>query len=237
MVPNVSQAEILADLEFFFFLMIRRPPRSTLFPYTTLFRSDRALVTVHPVAVAPDRVEAQLRLGGRAGHGLGRLYIRGLSLDLLAVQVGSERCVRRHLHIGDRQLNVRVVAGDLPGDGVRAVRLADGRAGHARRCGARGCGEECGDGEADDGGAAEREQPSGGRHEASQEVPPKTRVRAGGFGCYRWAVRAATPCDVPAHVFAPPGAWRSGRGRADAGPKHRGSTSAKRSPVTTTFFE
>src|SRR5574342_1012814 len=31
---------------FFFFLMIRRPPRSTLFPYTTLFRSlvDRQVV-------------------------------------------------------------------------------------------------------------------------------------------------------------------------------------------------
>src|SRR6266566_6524474 len=27
---------------FFFFLMIRRPPRSTLFPYTTLFRSSPA---------------------------------------------------------------------------------------------------------------------------------------------------------------------------------------------------
>src|SRR2546430_17270351 len=27
-------------LSFFFFLMIRRPPRSTLFPYTTLFRSN-----------------------------------------------------------------------------------------------------------------------------------------------------------------------------------------------------
>src|SRR5438876_3663609 len=27
------------SLRFFFFLMIRRPPRSTLFPYTTLFRS------------------------------------------------------------------------------------------------------------------------------------------------------------------------------------------------------
>src|SRR3712207_6916434 len=27
---------------FFFFLMIRRPPRSTLFPYTTLFRSGVA---------------------------------------------------------------------------------------------------------------------------------------------------------------------------------------------------
>src|SRR2546422_10666156 len=32
---------LLRDLTsvFFFFLMIRRPPRSTLFPYTTLFRS------------------------------------------------------------------------------------------------------------------------------------------------------------------------------------------------------
>src|ERR1041385_9445043 len=28
---------------FFFFLMIRRPPRSTLFPYTTLFRSCQSL--------------------------------------------------------------------------------------------------------------------------------------------------------------------------------------------------
>src|SRR5215510_16186205 len=31
---------LIAQL-FFFFLMIRRPPRSTLFPYTTLFRSAR----------------------------------------------------------------------------------------------------------------------------------------------------------------------------------------------------
>src|SRR5262245_66125289 len=29
----------ISFLVFFFFLMIRRPPRSTLFPYTTLFRS------------------------------------------------------------------------------------------------------------------------------------------------------------------------------------------------------
>src|SRR3712207_7219774 len=44
----------------FFFLMIRRPPRSTLFPYTTLFRSvgavvggadDHALAGCHGVAV------------------------------------------------------------------------------------------------------------------------------------------------------------------------------------------
>src|SRR6266571_5503136 len=35
---------------FFFFLMIRRPPRSTLFPYTTLFRSPG------PSPVPPGRV-------------------------------------------------------------------------------------------------------------------------------------------------------------------------------------
>src|SRR3712207_9531719 len=29
-----------------FFLMIRRPPRSTLFPYTTLFRSNRNIETL-----------------------------------------------------------------------------------------------------------------------------------------------------------------------------------------------
>src|SRR5258708_21300996 len=31
---------------FFFFLMIRRPPRSTLFPYTTLFRSQEAFQAI-----------------------------------------------------------------------------------------------------------------------------------------------------------------------------------------------
>src|SRR2546425_7645969 len=33
-------------MSFFFFLMIRRPPRSTLFPYTTLFRSIHCPVVV-----------------------------------------------------------------------------------------------------------------------------------------------------------------------------------------------
>ena len=34
---------------FFFFLMLRRPPRSTLFPYTPLFRSHPAMKFVGPV--------------------------------------------------------------------------------------------------------------------------------------------------------------------------------------------
>src|SRR5690348_18452257 len=40
---------------FFFFLMIRRPPRSTLFPYTTLFRS---------LSVRRGRVGRQFQFGG-----------------------------------------------------------------------------------------------------------------------------------------------------------------------------
>src|SRR2546425_11241188 len=38
---------------FFFFLMIRRPPRSTLFPYTTLFRSDVLAVREAHLLEAP----------------------------------------------------------------------------------------------------------------------------------------------------------------------------------------
>src|SRR5258707_5225781 len=50
---------------FFFFLMIRRPPRSTLFPYTTLFRSLAGHPHGRPLrgGLLPDR--RQLLLGDR----------------------------------------------------------------------------------------------------------------------------------------------------------------------------
>src|SRR3712207_9413122 len=48
----------------FFFLMIRRPPRSTLFPYTTLFRSRAR--EAHPRAHPPVR---PARVVGPAGPG------------------------------------------------------------------------------------------------------------------------------------------------------------------------
>src|SRR2546430_11439602 len=42
----------------FFFLMIRRPPRSTLFPYTTLFRSESAHIrTGCGTPAEPERAE------------------------------------------------------------------------------------------------------------------------------------------------------------------------------------
>src|SRR3712207_8077753 len=42
----LAPRRVLAGLMLFFFLMIRRPPRSTLFPYTTLFRSDGGVADV-----------------------------------------------------------------------------------------------------------------------------------------------------------------------------------------------
>src|SRR3712207_7744319 len=65
--------DIVHSMSFFFFLMIRRPPRSTLFPYTTLFRSDGGAQLRHhaPGPRGPARLAA--REGGHARrHGRDR---------------------------------------------------------------------------------------------------------------------------------------------------------------------
>src|SRR5256886_10103227 len=58
---SVSLASYL-PLYFFFFLMIRRPPRSTLFPYTTLFRSLTGLPSVRARIGRADAAVAAARL-------------------------------------------------------------------------------------------------------------------------------------------------------------------------------
>src|SRR3712207_8382757 len=55
---------------FFFFLMIRRPPRSTLFPYTTLFRSPGDGGRLHE--------RERLLQHGQAGDADDRLDLAGL---------------------------------------------------------------------------------------------------------------------------------------------------------------
>src|SRR2546430_17123480 len=59
----------------FFFLMIRRPPRSTLFPYTTLFRSDTGRAARRAGAGATrwsgDSQRASVRASATGGHGRG----------------------------------------------------------------------------------------------------------------------------------------------------------------------
>src|SRR5688572_32076266 len=51
---------------FSFFLMIRRPPRSTLFPYTTLFRSPR--LSVDSIILKVDTLRARLSLAAQAAN-------------------------------------------------------------------------------------------------------------------------------------------------------------------------
>src|SRR6476620_12410034 len=58
-------------LSFFFFLMIRRPPRSTLFPYTTLFRSP-----THHAAEAADLHVQRGEVGGRSEEHTSELQSR-----------------------------------------------------------------------------------------------------------------------------------------------------------------
>src|SRR5436853_7292027 len=72
-----STSSLLVSLRFFhlsvsfFFLMIRRPPRSTLFPYTTLFRSSRRMPWAGLVRTADDRrtvAQRSRQLGLRDGR-------------------------------------------------------------------------------------------------------------------------------------------------------------------------
>src|SRR5688572_32311355 len=54
----------MSSYVFFFFLMIRRPPRSTLFPYTTLFRSRDAEWQGSWIRSPPSRTRRSRASGG-----------------------------------------------------------------------------------------------------------------------------------------------------------------------------
>src|SRR5256885_8673257 len=58
---QIPSMRILIEF-FFFFLMIRRPPRSTLFPYTTLFRSWKKPET-KSAARSPDTAPIKTSVG------------------------------------------------------------------------------------------------------------------------------------------------------------------------------
>src|SRR3989449_6409539 len=90
--------------------MIRRPPRSTLFPYTTLFRSHAQESSVE---VGVDQLRSERRPAGRHEQ-----FVRLPSRELLPQLLGYER------HDGMEQ----------PQDRVEAVREHGLRGGPRRRC-------------------------------------------------------------------------------------------------------
>src|ERR1044072_5236695 len=75
-----------------FFLMIRRPPRSTLFPYTTLFRSSAEVDVwfedkqrwielggcgmVHPAVLRNCKIDPEIYSGWAFGFGIERIAMR-----------------------------------------------------------------------------------------------------------------------------------------------------------------
>src|SRR3712207_8482389 len=79
----------------FFFLMIRRPPRSTLFPYTTLFRSS--IHGVFALGHVPERTSA-------ADVGLSRAADRNGTHD--ARHVSRARLDRKSTRLNSSHANI-----------------------------------------------------------------------------------------------------------------------------------
>src|SRR2546426_1147352 len=82
-----------------FFLMIRRPPRSTLFPYTTLFRS-------HAGVLARPLDHLRTRGGKSPQHGLGMLVGA-----VLAPQGGEHAQLREGRRAAEHRLDAAVLCG------------------------------------------------------------------------------------------------------------------------------
>src|SRR2546422_7724563 len=74
--------------------MIRRPPRSTLFPYTTLFRSPQAR---HRVVLRQD-------------HDLDALRLRGIEGEQLLYQRKGDPFARRHVQARELQRDIGALA-------------------------------------------------------------------------------------------------------------------------------
>src|SRR5436305_2209667 len=79
---------------YFFFLMIRRPPRSTLFPYTTLFRSESGRM---------------LNENGIAGHESRRLHRNGARISRTKCAVQGSNLRRSEEHTSELQSRPHLV--------------------------------------------------------------------------------------------------------------------------------
>src|SRR2546427_10673193 len=74
---------VYRSLSYFFFLMIRRPPRSTLFPYTTLFRSHAdMLANIQKAGVLRVAIPQDFPPFGSLGTDL---KLQGYDIDMAAL--------------------------------------------------------------------------------------------------------------------------------------------------------
>src|SRR3712207_8697070 len=85
----------------FFFLMIRRPPRSTLFPYTTLFRSEELRASRARLVATAD---AERRKIERDLHDGAQQHLVALAVNLrLARELVPERSEEHTSELQSRQ--------------------------------------------------------------------------------------------------------------------------------------
>src|SRR2546426_12034907 len=96
---------VFTILPFFFFLMIRRPPRSTLFPYTTLFRSFVDCRDYEAVGLAIKE------LWVRGAPAIGIAAAMGVALGAQAVKAADYDALRKAVWaIGDHLAATRPTA-------------------------------------------------------------------------------------------------------------------------------
>src|SRR3712207_7801738 len=79
--------------------MIRRPPRSTLFPYTTLFRSQEACELAFEFRVERERAVGNARAGGAGAEIIERLLSRGDAVGIECEDRKSTRLNSSHANI------------------------------------------------------------------------------------------------------------------------------------------
>src|SRR2546428_7193248 len=82
---------VLASVNFFyfFFLMIRRPPRSTLFPYTTLFRSHVAQLLAQVLSERRERLPELTEARRQLSLARPLVHVRGTAGDRKSTRLNS----------------------------------------------------------------------------------------------------------------------------------------------------
>src|SRR3712207_9438281 len=104
--------------------MIRRPPRSTLFPYTTLFRSDSVLTAIGSLKLAATYYDSK-------GKGKGQKYTISYGRG-----VGSSK-----MAYSDRKTIVTIVDEHRVDDVITTIRSASAGSGSSSEIGRASCRE------------------------------------------------------------------------------------------------
>src|SRR5256885_10878371 len=101
-------------LFFFFFLMIRRPPRSTLFPYTTLFRSSTRSGSA--------RVD-ELGVGSGRKDTFGPLFRQAATLPISRNQLREGAVDRKSTRLNSSHLVISYAVFCLKKKKIRSLRI------------------------------------------------------------------------------------------------------------------